>query len=238
MTNSLGYASSYERVFRSSFAGIDHKGISLTKNNNIALAIKCPLTLDKLRIDSQVKNASISLCMSNATVTEDVICTVSGNGDYPLLVGGRPVFNVHEDVISDKYNIGSKDALHKRTVNVNGGTWSLFIGGNYRIGTESSVGTLWEDLTVNIGGNARFTRTVKPDDIASTTFAIGGMNIQKGSVTLNITGGTFETPVYGLTRMGELASNRKQLIPAGLWGEGVDLTYDLHMTLNIHKHSS
>lgn len=233
MTNSLGYSSSYERVFRSSFAGIDHKGISLTKNNNIALSLKCPLTLDKLRIDSQVKNASISLCMSNATVTEDVICTVSGNGDYPLLVGGRPVFNVHEDVISDKYNIGSKDALHKRTVNVNGGTWSLFIGGNYRIGTESSVGTLWEDLTVNIGGNARFTRTVKPDDIASTTFAIGGMNIQKGSVTLNITGGTFETPVYGLTRMGELASNRKQLIPAGLWGEGVDLTYDLHMTLNI-----
>ncbi|MBQ7011161.1 MAG: family 43 glycosylhydrolase [Clostridia bacterium] len=233
MTNSAGYSSSYRRVFRSSFAGVDHPGINLTKNNKIALTLKCSATFDKLHINSEVKDACIALGMANATFTESVNCTVSNGGDYPLLVGGRPVFNTHESTINDKYNIGSKDEHHVQSITVNGGTWSALIGGNYRIGTESSVGTLWEDLTVNIGGKARFNRTVKTDDIGSITFSAAGMNIQKGSVTLNITGGTFETPVYAITRMGELASNRRHLIPAGLWGEGMDLAYELDVKINV-----
>ncbi|MBQ1213152.1 MAG: hypothetical protein IIX69_07015, partial [Clostridia bacterium] len=234
MTNSTTLTSSYARTIRSTFAGVEYNGITFTKNNNITLSVTCPnATLDKLHIHSEVKNASVSARMKDITITDSVVCTKSDNAEYPNLVGGYVVPNTHEDTASSKYFAGSEDALNVRTMNVYGGTWNLFVGGNYRLGTESTVATLCEDVTVNIGGNAKFTANVKHNDISTVTFGVAGGNIQKGKITLNVTGGVFETPVYAVTRMGRLASNRRHLIPAGLWGEGVDLCYDLDITMNI-----
>lgn len=234
MTNSTTLTSSYSRTLRSTFAGVEYNGITLKKNDNITLTAAFPtVTLDKLHIHSEVKNASVSARMKNLTVTESVICTKADGAQYPNLVGGYVVPNTHEDTASEKYYAGTEEAPNVRTLNIFGGTWNLFSGGNYRLGTESTVATLWEDVTVNIGGNARFTANVKHDDISAVTFGVAGGSIQKGKITLNITGGVFETPVYAVTRMGRLASNRRNLIPAGLWGEGVDLCYELDLTVNI-----
>ncbi len=94
-----------------------------------------------------------------------------------------------------------------QTITLLGGEFYTYIGGNARGGNVASVGTHYGDMTLTAGGNVRFVSDIRDDDIACNAFQMIGMNIHKGTLTVNITGGYFDTPMYVLGRMGVYTNN-------------------------------
>lgn len=115
------------------------------------------------------------------------------------------------------------------------GTWSYIVGGNYRAGMNSPVGTFDGNLTLNIGGTAEVISQGRADDVAADVVAAGGANIHKGTITLNISGGTFNCPVYALGKLGKYYNATTDNGYTGTDGlhYGSDVKYKVDIAVNI-----
>ncbi|MBQ7172321.1 MAG: hypothetical protein IJR89_08615 [Clostridia bacterium] len=184
-----------------------HDGVDYAETNGAALKIasSCSLSSDLIldRIRLAVANDGARLCarFHNVTVTDTVV-TDSKTGFLPSFVGGYVVSDV---ALNAANHPTAKDVSHKGdvTFSISGGSWRSIVGGNVRLGKNSPVGTVNGALTLALGGSVTVESKAITDDIGVDYVAASGANIAKGSVTLEITGGTYATPVYVIGHMGK-----------------------------------
>ena len=95
------------------------------------------------------------------------------------------------------------------SIEVNGGTFARFKGGNYRGGISDYIGSLSELVTITINGGTFGVEGEYPTNSNNKTydtFSISGMSILAGGAKLTITGGTFNSPVYAQGRIGAVTN--------------------------------
>lgn len=99
-------------------------------------------------------------------------------------------------------------------ITVNGGTFSQFAGGNLRLSNEDYVGSIAAPITVTIGGGTfgvagDYSKATAPNK-EFDAFSVSGMSILADSAALNISGGTFHTPIYLSGRCGKIVAAASQ----------------------------
>ncbi len=216
-----------------------HDGVNYIEKNGAAfrigyvLSLNCDTVLENLNIRSTGSRANLCFNFHNVTVGEnvEVVNTASKNVNF---VAGYNVSN-----ISLKENVRYKASLFTHegdvTVNINSGKWNAFIGGNYREGYFSPVGTYKGNMVINIGGTAQFNSKAKADDIEGLGIAATGHNYSKGTVTLNIAGGTVNCPVFGIGKVGRYYNFTADTDRKGTDGTqfGKDVKFEADVTINI-----
>ena len=183
-----------------------HDGIDYAEQNGAALKIlsacylSSDLILDRIPISAANDGARICARFHNVTVT-DTVTTVDKTGFLPSFIGG---FVVSDVALNAANHLTAKEVSHKGdlTFSISGGKWRSIIGGNFRVGRNSPVGTFDGALTLRLGGSVSVESKAITDDIGVDYVAVSGANIAKGSLTLEITGGTYATPIYMIGHMG------------------------------------
>ena len=130
--------------------------------------------LDNFTLDTTYTSGANYLAFNwnNVEITESFDC----NAIYRFLAGQVLYYN---DISKSAYDSPETASSDKDiTVTVNGGTYYLFVGGNWRMNSVCPFGTYSGNMTLNIGKGA----TIK----ANGYNGIGGMNYLKGTVTANI----------------------------------------------------
>ncbi|MBQ2118580.1 MAG: DUF4185 domain-containing protein [Clostridia bacterium] len=155
--------------------------------------------LDGLRVVAGASNLLFCFGYHNVTVGADVDC-VRASGvttDIALICG---CFAGNSSAYTYVYQTSCRaDAA----VTVRGGTWQYIRGGNFRPKPASVFGTVDGGVTFEVfveGG--RFTA-----DSGSNFNSVSGMNGVAGTVYMEISGGTFEGPVYLFSRTGTNTNN-------------------------------
>ncbi len=161
--------------------------------------------LEGLAVSAGKNNLFFCFQYNNVTIGLDVECSrASGVSTYIALLGG---YNAPSSLHMNAYQIGChRDA----SVTVKSGTWQYLRGGNSRMDPKSAFGTVDEGVSFSVfikGG--RFTASSGQDFNSAS-----GMNSVAGTVYMEISGGTFDGPVYLLSRT-ESNPNRNPVAVTG-----------------------
>lgn len=130
--------------------------------------------LDNFTLDTTYTGGANYLAFNwnNVELTETFNC----NSTYYFLAGQVLYYN---DISKTAYDSPITASCDKDiTVTVNGGTFKLFVGGNWRMTAVCPFGTYSGNMTLNIGNGATIT--------ANGYNGIGGQNYLTGTVTANI----------------------------------------------------
>ena len=102
---------------------------------------------------------------------------------------------------------------HPYTLTVYAGNFAGFVGGNYRGGSDKGMaalmGSIAAPITVNIHGGEFGKAGEYPfgsNNKEYDAFSLSGMSLLADDATLNITGGTFHSPIYAQGRTGPISS--------------------------------
>ncbi len=182
-------------------------GVDYAADNGAALKIassaslSSDLILDRIAVIASSDGARLCARFHNVTVTETVT-TESKTGFLPSFVGG---YLVPDLALNAANHQTAKEVSYTGdvTFSLSGGSWRSIVGGNVRLGRNSPVGTVNGALTLSLGGAVRAESKAITDDIGVDYVAACGANFAHGSVTLEITGGTYKTPVYVIGHMGK-----------------------------------
>ncbi|MBQ7171485.1 MAG: family 43 glycosylhydrolase [Clostridia bacterium] len=174
------------------------------KNNNAGIrvlsscAFSSDVILDGIRLLAESDGARICARFHNVTVTDTVVSA----GALPSFVGGYLVSDVALNV---EGHMTAAEVSHTGNLvfSISGGKWRSIVGGNVRLGKNAPVGTVNGALTLTLGGSVEVESGAITDDIGVDYIAASGANIAHGSVTLEITGGTYKTPVYAIGHLGK-----------------------------------
>lgn len=184
------------------------------------LSLSSDHIFDNITIFSRGNTSVIECKFNNVTFTESV--TTAG-GRNPFLLGGH--YQGADSSANFKPAIKTLDVVSTDkdyTLTVNGGTWRSIKGGNWRHAGNAHVGSIDGNVTVNIGKNA----TVTPYKASGESYLVtpSGNNASNGGTfTLNINGGTVNSPVFGAARLGA--------VNASLSGEYADFAADVYINL-------
>jgi hypothetical protein len=164
------------------------------------LSFNCDVMFENIHIRSTGSNGYLCFNFHNVTIGDNVKVSNTSNRKINLVAG----YNVTDIALNAADHLTAKQVSHKGdcSVTVNSGEWNSIICGNFREGYNSPMGTFNGNMTLNIGGTASVTSGAKADDIEGLGVAAAGHNISKGTVTLNISGGTFDCPVYAIGKVG------------------------------------
>jgi len=182
-----------------------HNGVDYAKKNGAALRVTAmslggDTVFENITLVPGTEQARICCCFNDLTVGEGVTVRNAGKRSVRI-IGGYHVTDValNGDSPMKANGVSYEGDLD---ITVNSGIWHSVVGGNYRAGQNSPVGTFNGTLTVNIGGSAEFVSDGRADDVVADAVSAGGANIHKGAVILNISGGRFACPVYGMSKLG------------------------------------
>lgn len=92
---------------------------------------------------------------------------------------------------------------------VNAGTFRHFVGGNYRLGFSSLLGSIAAPITITVNGGTFGSAVSYDADTAlkiDQAFSISGHSILADDATLTINGGTFNTPIYAQGYIGQTST--------------------------------
>ena len=92
---------------------------------------------------------------------------------------------------------------------VNAGTFRHFVGGNYRLGFSSLLGSIAAPITITVNGGTFGSAVSYNADTAlkiDQAFSISGHSILADDATLTINGGTFNTPIYAQGYIGQTST--------------------------------
>lgn len=132
---------------------------------------------------------------NNVVFTENFVVTSSGGGSINFFGG------VHlGEVADDTAAVTEKDY----SITVNNGTFERFGGGSLRAGISNYVGAIAAPITITINGGTfgvAGNYPITSNNKNYNTFSISGMSILADDATLNINGGTFNSPVYAQGRI-------------------------------------
>lgn len=221
-------------VLTSVYDGVDYAELNGAKLNiSNCFSFNCDVTLENLNITSMSPDSRLCFNFHNVTIGENVNPNNSASRAVTLVAG----YNVTDIALNATGHMTAAGVSHKGdcAITVNSGTWNAIVGGNYRLGYNSPMGTFDGNMTVNIGGDAAFVSGAMADDIEGLGVAAAGHNISKGTVTLNITGGTFKCPVYGIGKVGRYFNFTNDNGKNGTDGTqfGRDVRYEADVTVNI-----
>ncbi|MBQ9429319.1 MAG: hypothetical protein IJU41_07240 [Clostridia bacterium] len=137
------------------------------------LSLLSDTELDNFDLDTSASSAAYLVGnWNNLEITE----SFTSNTKYRFLAGQLLYYN---DISKGAYDSPQSASSDKDiTVTVNGGTFNLFVGGNWRISADGPFGTYSGNMTLNIGSGA----TIKSNGYNG----VGGQNYLSGTVTANI----------------------------------------------------
>ncbi len=206
------------------------------KNNNAGLEIRSSASfssdviLDGIRLLAESDGAKICARFHNVTVTDTVVSV----GERPSFVGG---YLVSDLALNAEGHLTASEVSHTGSVtfSICGGSWRSVVGGNVRLGQNAPVGTVNGSLTLSLGGSVEVESGAITDDIGVDYVAASGANIAKGAVTLEITGGTYKTPVYAIGHLGKYYNFTAANGKTGTDGlqESYDTLYDAAVSVLI-----
>lgn len=141
--------------------------------NGNATILLSDTKLDNFTLDTTYTSDNyLACCWNNVELTETFNC----NEVYRFLAGQVLWYN---DISKSAYDSPETASSDKDiTITVNGGTFHLFLGGNWRANAERAFGTYSGNMTLSIGKGV----TIK----ANGYNGIGGQNYLTGTVTANI----------------------------------------------------
>ncbi|MBE6679410.1 MAG: SGNH/GDSL hydrolase family protein [Ruminococcaceae bacterium] len=133
---------------------------------------------------------------NNIVFTENCVMTQSGGGSLRFYGGlqSSEVSSIDALIITRPYSITVKN-----------GNFNEFTGGHFRSAGDVYIGTIAAPISINISGGT-FGAAGEYDALAHNkafnAFTVSGMNFLADDATLNISGGTFNTPIYISGRIG------------------------------------
>ncbi len=162
-----------------------------------------------------------ALTLGGKTVFDRISLSASGTsflcaGGNDLTLGTK-VETVGDVVLLGGYNVGAEDTVESAsiskdfTVNVLGGTYAYFRGGNRRTVGEAPFGMISGDCTFNL-----YNCTFTAKGTATNTSAAAGMNEQSGDVTVNVYSTTFAGNLFAVGRAGTNATVQKPAITGNI----------------------
>ncbi|MBQ2733551.1 MAG: hypothetical protein IJF74_05265 [Clostridia bacterium] len=211
----------------------DYRAANGAALNIFNLLLSSDIRFENVAIAPQTRDSLICCRFNDLSVGEGVTVNYE-EGKTLSIIGG---YYVTDLALNQPNTMKAEDVSYKGDchISVMSGTWKYLIGGNYRVGINSAVGTFDGNLTVDIGGDAEFRSGARYDDIVGDVVTAGGENIHKGSVTLNISGGKFACPVYGISKLGTymnaVAANDKTGTSGLIYGS--DVKYEADIAINI-----
>ena len=216
-----------------------YDGVDFAELNNASLKLggtfsfNCDITLENLNLVPTGKDARLCFNFHNVTIADNVTVDHSAYRCVTLVVG----YNVTDIALNAAGHMTAKNVSHSGdiTVTINSGTWNAVVGGNYRIGYNSPMGTFNGEMTMNIGGNATFVSEARADDVEGLGVSAAGHNISKGKVNLNISGGVFKCPVYAIGKVGRYYNFTNDNGKNGTDGTqfGRDVRYEAEVSINV-----
>ena len=129
----------------------------------------------------------------NLTIGNGVTCT-KNSGEYITILGGM---YINADTMK-----AADVSFYDYTITVNSGTWYGVYGSNKRTSNESAMGATGNVSIIINGGSF----TGKTANQADAMIAVGGFASQDGDYYLEINGGSFNCPIYGIARPGNNSS--------------------------------
>ena len=153
---------------------------------------------DGLAISAEKADLLFCLQYHNVTFGKDVACVRAAgvSTDIALICG----YNVP----SSAYRTAEQVSCRRdAAVTVKGGVWQYLRGGNRRTQSKSAFGTVEDGVTFAIFVEGGTFSAASGRDLNSAA----GMNGVAGAVYMEINGGTFEGPVYLLSRTGSNTEN-------------------------------
>ncbi len=175
--------------------------------------------IDNLMLRPNVIAGVIECGFNNVTFGENLSVSpaydTSGNNRYPILVGGYyQCGSSTSDAYPYKLWTQSMRPYEKvstsedYTISVYGGTWRSIMGGNWRTKGDASLGLIDADVTLNLGGSCvvapLYSGTSEMNYLVSVTSNTALSS--RGTATLNITGGTYNCPVFVSGRLGSITA--------------------------------
>lgn len=171
--------------------------------------------IDNLILRPNVVTPVIECAFNNVTFGENLTVSpaydATSRGKYPMLVGGyyQCGYGLADgDSYMDAYPYCLWKQDHRPyefvstsedyTISVYGGTWRSIMGGNWRVRADASLGLIDADVTLNLGGSC----VVQPlcSNSAEMNYLVSVTSntalSSNGTATLNITGGTYNCPVF------------------------------------------
>lgn len=223
-----------EVVITSVYGDADYRELNNARlSMGYAFSFNSHTTLENIEIVSIGAASRICFNYHNGTIGENVQ-VVHSISRYVDIVAG---YNVTDKALNAEGHMTAKEVSYNGdcTLSVNSGTWNSVIGGNYRVGYNSPMGTFKGNMTLNIAGTAEILSGARADDIEGLGVSATGHNITKGTVTLNISGGKFKCPVYAVGKVGRYYNNTSDNGKKGTDGTqfGNDVRYEADINVNV-----
>ncbi len=170
--------------------------------------------IDNLMLRPNVVTPVIECGFNNVTFGENISVSpayqAGARGRYPFLLGGYYQCGQGlgaNDAYMDSYpyKLWKQDSRpyefvstsEDYTISVYGGTWRSIMGGNWRVRADASLGLIDADVTLNLGGSCVVQPLVSNNDMSYLVSVTGNTALSSnGTATLNISGGTYNCPVY------------------------------------------
>lgn len=140
-----------------------------------------PLKLDNFKLVQKDQGASTDLTLVGNYNDVEVTESFTNEGTLrfyagKVVFGDRSTVNLAESLHFDTVATASSD--NDCTVKINGGKYTLLIGGSRLFATTAPLGTYSGDMTLTVGGNA----SVSNEEYSG----MNGMNYYTGSITASI----------------------------------------------------
>ena len=221
-------------VFTSVHDGVDYmEKNEATLNLSDVFSVNSDVLFENIKLRPRVLTSYICFNYHNATIGENVI-THNNKYNFLNIVCG---YNVTDLALNAPVHMTAKQVSYTGdcTLTVKSGEWDCIIGGNYRQGYDSPMGTFNGNMTINIEGTAKFSTDSRIDDVEGLGIAATGQNITKGNVILNIKNGVIECPIFGVGKVGRYYNFTNANGKNGTDGTqfGRDVRYEANVTVNI-----
>ncbi len=173
--------------------GVDYRTTAGAKiNMSRSLFLGGDFTFDETELHMTANSVMFVCNYHNVTIGDGVKCTLKGGVTaYPVFVVGVNVGNA--GVPDSEIDFGGKCEIV-----INSGDWQYIRGGNRRSSQDLPVGRILEGASVTVtvnGGTFRNGGTYAPN-------AAVGMNSVYGTCSLIINGGTFNSDIAAVGRVG------------------------------------
>lgn len=158
---------------------------------SLSLYLNGAFTFENVTMHMTANNVMFVCNYNNVTIGSGVACTVESTYKYPVFVAGINIGNAGSPD-------SETDLAHDCSIVINGGEWQYIRAGNRRQTGAMPIGRILEDASLTItvnGGTFHNGGSTAPS-------AATGMNSVYGTCSLIINGGSFDSNICGVGRVG------------------------------------